>query len=466
MGGGLMQLVAYGAQDIYLTGQPQITFFKSVYRRHTNFSMESILQTINGSASPGSRVSVTVSRNGDLLKRLWLEYDPSSILVGTITPGGETNTDFAAIAADFGHALLDQLELEIGGQLIDRQYGKWLTVWRNLTQKSDYGLQAPINIGLAGGSNNGLEPSVDILYNRMAYTHLGWEINNTTDTMDLSGAPKRAYIPMQFWFCKNPGLAVPLIALQYHEVKFNITFAPLNNFVFSTGTTPTVSLNSLKVYADYIYLDTTERRQFAQNAHEYLIDQLQIQNAPANESNSSTVRLNFNHPVKEIIYTGTPLPLSVANLVKIYSNTDNYSAVNIGGATPYSITGDITPSQAPLSNLTSKIVLNGTDRFTERHITYFTRNQIWDCHTGYGSTTGTNFFSGPFYTIPIWDTVAVYSFALRPEEHQPSGTCNFSRIDTAQLVFNNGPINALDVYAVNYNVLRIMSGMGGLAYSN
>jgi hypothetical protein len=401
-----------------------------------------------------------------LLKRLWIEYDPSSILVGTIAPGGETNTDFAAIAADFGHALLDQLELEIGGQLIDRQYGKWLTVWRNLTQKSDYGLQSPININIYGTGNVCIEPSVDILYNRMAYTHLGWEINNTTDTLDLSGAPKRAYIPMQFWFCKNPGLAVPLIALQYHEVKFNITFAPLNSFVFSTGTTPNISLSSVRVYADYIYLDTTERRQFAQNAHEYLIDQLQIQNAPANDSNSSTVRLNFNHPVKEIVFTGTPLPLSVTNLVKVYSTTDPFSAVNIGGATPYSITGGIAPSQAPLSNLTSKIVLNGTDRFTERHITYFTRNQIWDCHTGYGSTTGTNFFSGPFYNNPIWDTVAVYSFALRPEEHQPSGTCNFSRIDTAQLVFNNGPINALDVYAINYNVLRIMSGMGGLAYSN
>ena len=88
MGGGLMQLVAYGAQDIYLTGQPQITFFKSVYRRHTNFSIESVLQSINGTASPGSRVSVTVSRNGDLLKRLWIEYDPSSILVGPIAPGG------------------------------------------------------------------------------------------------------------------------------------------------------------------------------------------------------------------------------------------------------------------------------------------------------------------------------------------------------------------------------------------
>ena len=469
MGGGLMQLVAYGAQDIYLTGQPQITFFKSVYRRHTNFSIESVLQSINGTASPGSRVSVTVSRNGDLLKRLWIEYDPSSILVGTIAPGGETNTDFAAVAADFGHALLDQLELEIGGQVIDKQYGKWLTVWRNLTQKSDYGLQGPINsINVV---YTGLEPSLDILYNRMAYTHLGWEINNTTNTMDLTQAPKRAYIPMQFWFCKNPGLAIPLIALQYHEVKFNITFAPLNSYVFSTGTTPVVSLTSVRVYADYIYLDTTERRQFAQNAHEYLIDQLQIQNAPANPSNSSTIRLNFNHPVKEIIYTGTPLPLSVSNLQLIYNDSQNYSAVNIGGATPYSITGSTLggpdPQVAPLSNLTSKIVLNGTDRFTERHITYFTRNQIWDCHTGYGSTTGTNFLVSQLgYNSPIYDTVGVYSFALRHEEHQPSGTCNFSRIDTAQLVFNNGPINALDVYAVNYNVLRIMSGMGGLAYSN
>jgi hypothetical protein len=287
-------------------------------------------------------------------------------------------------------------------------------------------------------------------YQKMSYTHKGYQ----TDSGNSEYAPKRAYIPMAFWFCKNPGLAVPLIALQYHEVKFNILFSQVAQFV--TGS-PSVSLQSLAVYADYVYLDTTERRQFAQNAHEYLIDQLQFQQESATSNSSSTIRLNFNHPVKELVWCGTPVAV----------NGDDYYNTGIvvsGGATPYPIIGDI-PSgsnhnQPAQSSLTSKIVLNGTDRFTERHLTYFTRNQVWDCHTGFGATAN-------------YDSIGLYSFALRPEEHQPSGTCNFSRIDTAQLVFNNASINgditgvnALTIFAVNYNVLRIMSGMGGLAYSN
>ena len=421
MGGGLMQLVAYGAQDIYLTGQPQITFFKSVYRRHTNFAVESILQTINGTPGVGSRVSVTISRNGDLLKNLWIQFKPNGFFTGNV----------ANVAADFGHALFDQLEIEIGGQLIDRQYGKWLTIWRNLSEPNPTGSQGVL-------TGNGVEPVIgsgsivrSTRYNRLSYTHTG------AAATTLADAPTEAYVPMCFWFCKNPGLAVPLIALQYHEVKFNITFAPQSS-ICASAPTAYPGYNTVKVYADYVYLDTTERRQFAQNAHEYLIDQLQIQNDTAT---GGIVRLNFNHPVKELIWSGTPVPADSNSLR--------------GGATP----GPIVSSAASLAttNVSAKLVLNGTDRFTERNLKYFTRNQIWECHTGFGATA-------------VADSVAVYSFALRPEEHQPSGTCNFSRIDTAQLLFlvpsGEALVTSLDIYAVNYNVLRIMSGMGGLAYSN
>jgi hypothetical protein len=247
---------------------------------------------------------------------------------------------------------------------------------------------------------------------------------------------------MKFWFCRNPGLAIPLIALQYHEVKFNITYHSLAKLAKTTGTVSTAGFNSISVYADYVYLDTTERRQFAQNAHEYLIDQVQLQN---DTINGGTVRLNFNHPVKELIWTGVPVAPTSADS----------SALDVqGGATPSSII--VGETSLASTNVKAKIVLNGTDRFTERNLKYFTRNQVWDCHTGFGATG-------------VADSIALYSFALRPEEHQPSGTCNFSRIDTAQLVFGNisGVVfNPLDIYAVNYNVLRIMSGMGGLAYSN
>ena len=430
MGGGLMQLVSYGAQDIYLTGQPQITFFKSVYRRHTNFSVESILQTINGSSNPGSRVSVTVSRNGDLLKCLWVQYKPLDFL---------TSTGSVVPACDFGHALFDQLELEIGGQLIDRQYGKWLTIWRDLSEVNPTGAQGELQVaGSEPGINVDASGNPSTRYQRMAYTH------QSGSTDGLGSAPTEAYVPMKFWFCRNPGLAIPLIALQYHEVKFNITYHGLDKLVSTTGATG-VSANgysTINVYADYVYLDTTERRQFAQNAHEYLIDQLQVQN---DNVNGGTIRLNFNHPVKEIVWTGAPVPPTATA-----SSIEDVQ----GGATPTSIVSGATSLAS--TTVKAKIVLNGTDRFTDRNLKYFTRNQVWDCHTGFGATG-----------VP--DAIALYSFALRPEEHQPSGTCNFSRIDTAQLVFTNiaGVVfNPLDIYAVNYNVLRIMSGMGGLAYSN
>ena len=424
-----MQLVAYGAQDIYLTGQPQITFFKSVYRRHTNFAVESIQQTINGSVGAGSRVTVTVSRNGDLLKCLWVQYNPAAFVA----------SGASQIGADLSHALFQTLELEIGGQLIDRQYGLWLTVWRDLTEVNPTGSQGDIGA-------SGVEPGINVAgevpstrYQRMAYTHQGGSaVTNTT------AAPTEAYIPMRFWFCRNPGLAIPLIALQYHEVKFNITFALSSTFVAGGATLNYSSIN-FNVYADYVYLDTTERRQFAQNAHEYLIDQLQYQSeASSGTSVSNTIRLNFNHPVKELIWVGTP-----SSTLSTGSSSSNVA----GNATPAAIT----TVAGATSQMQTKIILNGTDRFTSRNLKYFTRNQVWDTHTGFGATA-----------VP--DSIAVYSFALRPEEHQPSGTCNFSRIDTAQLWFQGAStteyINALTIFAVNYNVLRIMSGMGGLAYSN
>ena len=431
MGGGLMQLVAYGAQDIYLTGQPQITFFKSVYRRHTNFAIESIQQTINGSVAPGARVSITISRNGDLLKNLWCQYNPSLLI-----PAGGS----AQLASDLSHSLLSILEIEIGGQLIDRQYGLWLTIWRDLTEVNPCGQQGEIGV-------NGAEPIINspfgiaesTRYQRMTYTNQGG--TNVTTT---SAAPTEAYIPMRFWFCRNPGLAVPLIALQYHEVKFNITFSLASTYIFGGSGTSNLASCNFAVYADYVYLDTTERRQFAQNAHEYLIDQLQQQQeSSSGTSSNNTIRLNFNHPVKELIWVGTPVALTSA------SSVDSVA----GGATPSAI---VSGASGATSNTLTKIILNGTDRFTARNLKYFTRNQVWDCHTGFGATG-------------VADAIALYSFALRPEEHQPSGTCNFSRIDTAQLAFIGGigeTVSALNIYAVNYNVLRIMSGMGGLAYSN
>ena len=434
MGGGLMQLVAYGAQDIYLTGNPQITFFKVVYRRHTNFSMESIKQTFNGTADFGSDVSATISRNGDLVYRMYLEHDVFLI--------GSTDDKEIAVACDYGSHVMKECELEIGGQRIDRHYGHWHSVYSQLTEFNPSGSNTTLFQTMSG---NG----------RAVASHDNTELHGWTATEATSASGQVAgtkgklqgkfWIPLYFWFCRNPGLALPLIALQYHEVKVKITFDELKNLALEDGgtnndftdasSTATVvsdtatGSNSFQLWCDYIYLDTDERRRFAQVSHEYLIEQVQYES----KTGGGSMDLNFNHPVKELIWAGIRDTSAEAIAGTLNSNKDLFSR-NVIGAGTY------------------QLKLNGHDRFKERDTKYFTRTQVWEHHTGYGS-------------IELSDTIAVYSFALKPEEHQPSGTCNFSRIDNAQLVdsLNSAPIN---IYAINYNVLRIMSGMGGLAYSN
>ena len=446
-GGGLMQLVAYGAQDIYLTGKPQITFFKSVYRRHTNFAVESIQQDVLGTPQFGAQVSITISRTGDLLKRLWIEYSPQDLLQGINGTGPQT------IGANIGHAIIDTVSIEIGGQRVDRHYGKWMTIWNYLTEPNPTGEQGALDNYCTGPGENSPNPIfgtagygddavVEVYprttrYNRMAYTHRA-QVGVTNN----GGAAQLAWVPLQFWFCRNPGLAIPLIALQYHEVKLHVNLGKLD-YIRTGGNILGSEFRRFAVYADIVYLDTSERRQFAQNAHEYLIEQVQI----LESANSINIKLPFNHPVKELVWSPVPLPVS---------GTTRQTVIP-GGASPST---SFRASTLSIPN-TYTIVLNGTNRFYPRDITYFTRNQVWESHTGFGS-------------VLFPDSIAVYSFALRPEEHQPSGTCNFSRIDMAQLIrsqtFNaDGTVpkaDIIDIYAVNYNIFRINSGMGGVVYSN
>jgi len=440
-----MQLVAYGAQDIYLTGNPQITFFKVVYRRHTNFSMESIEQTFNGTPAHCARVSCTISRNGDLVHKMHLRFanagggadcvcEASGIRVGCnvpCTPIPLVNDDSTSTDTTSSNAndLIKSVEVEIGGQRIDKHYGDWLNIWAQLTTDVS--------------KNDGLRAMLDL------------------DTGDFS------YVPLRFWFNRNPGLALPLIALQYHEVKLNIEFAGDGDGLTSCGgtceVTPSsskVTLGKTKLYVDYIYLDTDERRRFAQVSHEYLIEQLQFTGSKSlnlsgdNTQVSVSERLNFNHPVKELVWRATGLmDKTGANMeLQDTGQTDDFDDQTHVCA--YGQWSDIT------------LQLNGHERFTPRHSEYFRLVQPYEHHT----------------QVPVTSGIHVYSFALKPEEHQPSGTCNFSRIDNAVLKLSgsNKWANAasgaeaggvaitpiLNIYAVNYNVLRIMSGMGGLAYSN
>ena len=464
-----MQLVAYGAQDIYLTGNPQITFFKVVYRRHTNFSIEAIQQTLNGNpTSTGSNIQATIARNGDLVSNLWVEVElvmtnPPTLVAPVPVEDVRVGT-YLNWTNNTGHAFIKDCEIEIGGQRIDRQYSEWLDVWNELTDHDNSEW-----IGLNKHAS------------KISYLRSSASADSDSRT-DL--APNiKLYIPLKFWFCNNPGLALPLIALQYHEVKIKFTTRHLlalintDNKVFNNPAgfaEPVVNDPIFKLWADYIYLDTDERRRFAQVSHEYLIEQVQRTTGSVSDARVNQ-KLNFNHPVKELIWVFRNTEPGKENITPVggedsVDTTDNKDgAINgLNANNDYfcyafgMLFGDDISSAAERLNGkqsqegfgTFALELNGHDRFSSRNASYFRT-----CHP---LQVGHKVPSKHIYC---------YSFSLKPEEHQPSGTCNFSRIDSAKMKFTgvqneeNATVDLI-VFAVNYNVLRIMSGMGGLAYSN
>ena len=588
MGGGLMQLVAYGAQDVYLTGNPQITFWKVTYRRYTNFSIESIEQTFNGQADFGRRVTCIISRNGDLAYRTYLQVTLPEInqLMGNSASLASGARSVYARWLDYpGEQLIAQVEVEIGGQRIDRQYGDWMHIWNQLTMTAEQQRGYFKMIGNTTQLTFITDPSfadVDGPCDSLAPRQVCAPRNALPETT--------LYIPLQFWFCTNPGLALPLIALQYHEVKINLDLRPIDECLWAVTSlscntynnskdgpygnpassqlavgapvTATIAYNqslvAASLYVDYVFLDTDERRRFAQNPHEYLISQLQFTGDESVGSSSNKIKLNFNHPVNELIWVVQPDQnvdycsslLCDATLFKVlgaqpFNYTDAidalpnaihafggpdataganafidarglfedagaldaeisesftgywhggvynnaYNETNFGGnnvplnpalsnsaalaslglttadfptgnhnqGSSVSDAGTFVLSETSLDMhcwgqnpvVVAKLQLNGQDRFSEREGSYFSWVQPYQVHTR-SPDEGIN----------------VYSFALRPEEHQPSGTCNFSRIDNAtlQLVLSNATVEGtrtakVRVYATNYNVLRIMSGI-------
>ena len=538
MGGGLMQLVAYGAQDVYLTGNAQITLFKVVYRRHTNFSSETIELPIE-TAKPSGRVSVQVLRNADLASKSYLRLT---------VPDLEATNNFngkVAWVRRVGHAAIKTVEVQIGGSLIDKHYGVWLDLWYELTHEDNQS---------------------------RGYSKLVGDVPELTTLQDTVAGGQVLLVPLQFWFCRNYGLALPLIALQYHEVRINIEFERVENLVvFTAGdadSTPKfngLSFGSSGILVDYIYLDSEERRRFAQVGHEYLIEQVQLneQNLQNNSTNQQFT-LNFNHPCKELIWAHRCGAFNGVNGSQFlgYTNADNWSEVltevagviaqnmwnNGNGTTGSSVNGtttitaggvnvDVTADDSvdicvnpfalganswnPVKNISAVTFANGlvtsvTHTLTVADISLPVSssanandvtglvsvvqlnnyglaldgtgnmvtegNLVLNGHDRFDKREGAwfNYLQPGAHTHTPADGVNVFCFGLHPEQHQPTGTMNASRIDSLRLVykvadtlassrggqfdFSTGTV--VYIFVTNYNVLRIMSGMGGLAYSN
>ena len=558
MGGGLMQLVAYGAQDVYLSGNPQITFFKVVYRRHTNFSVEPVQQTWNGAADFGRTVTCNINRNGDLITNMYVVVKlPVTVVINTNTNEKIPSKSWGYVNR-LGHALISNVKIEIGGSKIDEQYGDWLNIWYELTHK----------VGQERG-----------------YAKMIGDVPELTAITTITKPAYNLYIPLQFWFNRNNGLALPLIALQYHDVRITLTFRPFNECINYTQNTepPVVSMTDSFLLIDYVYLDSEERKRFAQASHEYLIEQLQFTGSESWNSANSKLRLNFNHPSKYLVWaphsslhnTRTSWVVHSTNgdweaarerfaiiLACIFSDGFNYG-IGGGSIVPENIysmgataaSGDMlnyvpVSSLSPdIKNLLDKITVNfisadppnytpGTpttifsnsvvikNELTMEDVTHSVEWLLSQWVLTYKGTNITVVNTGLDTLLNLWtynivnyhnyglyqdgsvnlcskaklqlnghdrfqeregsyfnyvqpaqhfsntpaDGINVYSFALKAEDHQPTGTCNFSRIDNATLNISSDKTipsgTILNIYAQNYNVLRVMSGMAGTAYSN
>jgi len=598
MGGGLMQLVAYGAQDVYLTGNPQITLFKIVYRRHTNFSVETIELALD-SARPGHRPNVQVLRNGDLASRAYLR-----VTLPELRPADNGFEGKVAWVRRLGHAMIKNIEIQIGGAQIDKHYGVWLDVWYELTHTTSQ---------------------------ERGYKHMIGDIPALTSLQTSVPGGYNLFIPLQFWFCRNYGLALPLIALQYHDVRIHVDFEDLDKlYVYSRGcgrndrpSFSSLAYTSAGILIDYVYLDSEERRRFAQVGHEYLIEQLQTDGEQQLNQQTNTTApsvqsftLNFNHPCKEFIWVHKLGAFNGSGKADggwflSYSNNEEYvpgswdaavqeaanslakSSVSVAAVAPWTdptaqwstitfnpasdpistqvvngvtwkflnvnttnvlpadiqkvhiLHNPITQGQINLSsglvdvtveldyqdaafpvvpnvnvtvtentlslvNLSVPLVPGASTNFVDRRLE---ADKCTDVHViqphNYGTTLDHrgnivldgllilnghdrfqrregNYFNyvqpHQHHTRTPADGINIYSFALHPEQHQPTGTANMSRIDNTKLNYRTqdslrqnqqkfAPLNysvgtAVWIFATNYNVLRIMSGMGGLAYSN
>lgn len=586
MAGGIVQLAVYGTQDVFLTGAPQITFFKIVYRRHTNFSIESIQQHIMGNPNFGSENICKLDKLGDLVHKIYLQinlpqinltkninrysnnpenisiefekiqnyyklvydyvkinfevvrkltvllrtsnvsineidsYMQSSDIILLIEKRNElqmyikNNPDFSgfeeliknkeslyyqinridiqklyysttieiteksyyeeinidteikrqllriittylydetqnfylsaynlyiekekifneintggyeerykfAWVEEIGHAVIDKIDFEIGSNVIDSQTGDWLII------------------------NNRYFKNIfhDENYNKM--------IGNIHVLTDFDDNIKPEYvlnIPLQFWFCKNNALALPLVALQYSESTMKIKFKSIEKVCYIEDTNELsdiwnvqnqyrINFNGARFYVDYIFLDGDERKRFAKSMHEYLIEVVQRSEFDGIITPFFNEQLRFSHPTKMIIWFVQPMN---------YRN--NYNGINKCQWNNFGLTNEKTEGTLEQTYIT----LNGQEFSQKKN-----NPEYYNYVQSYERTP--NIAQDGLYS---------YSFSLKPQEHQPSGTCNFGRIDdlTIFMKFKQSNEYYVGIYTISYNILRILSGMGAVAF--
>jgi hypothetical protein len=404
MGAGtLVELIARGKQDTYIIGNPQFSYFKSIYKRHTNFSIEPIKQIFTESPDFGKRVTCIIDKKADLLSDILLEIELPALKNSVSWTNG------------IGYYMLDWVELQLGGEPIDRITGDMMNLWMELSTPA------------------GKKQSIYSMIGKFS------TFNNTTQT----GAIK-LMIPLPFWFCRSIDKALPLIAMQYTDIKIIVQFKLFDKcwYKLSNGVTPdtTPIITKANLLCNYIYLDVFERTKFAtQLNHEYLIEQFQNTNGQSIQDNilNTNIRLFFNHTVKELFW------IYRSSIATNSNDYDNYASI-INYNTPTEQT------YTPFTDITLRF--NGNDRFEILTETFFRLYQPYKHHS-----SGTNNY------------IYVYSFSLEPEDMQPSGTCNFSKLDNVVLSLNlidNIPDGMVTVYAMNYNILRIQNGMSGIMFSS
>jgi hypothetical protein len=432
MTGGLLSLMYTGDEDSHFTGNPDVSFFKATYSRYTNFSVESLNPTCKGHADFGNKITLTVPRNGDLISSIMLEVEIEN-------PSGQH-------CYGLGNALIQRAEVEIGGSRIDMYTNNWANIYGELHQSDE---------------------------RRQLYDQMVGNVSSAEPTR------KKLVIPLRFWFNNNTGMALPLIALSYHEVRLNICLARRDELLIPAD----CKIVSFKPWIDYIYLDTDERRRFAQAQHEYLIEQTQYSGAESitipdtNAPASFSHLLIFHHPVKQLYFqvekAGQPcqsISLHEDRLAQITLNLDKVTHYSNSAETFMHYNQYKYCSSSSRGNELIPVGQYITKPAPGKLITKETSgNETVSGATEEFKLLGSNknaLDSGKYYNQYIY----TISHGLKPEDWTPSGTLNYSRIAQVSLTFDNIKLDAgsyiLHMFARNYNVLRILSGMAGLAYAN